>query len=126
MRRRPPSAPAPAAAVALALVAAFVSGAWSCAGVRPTLGPPPPAGIFIYQPPPGERFDYFVYIGNGDRRMEDRQVRLERVRAVMAARCTDPRVTDLYGHMVGTFADGTPHVTYTVGVNCTPHPGEGP
>jgi hypothetical protein len=114
MRRRPPST----TALALAL-AALLGAAWGCAGVRPTLGPPLPEGIFIYEPPPGGRFDYFVYVGNGDRRMEDRQARLERARAVMATRCADPRVTDLYGHYVGTFPDGRPHVTYTVGVNCT-------
>jgi hypothetical protein len=107
-----------------ALLAAVLLGAWGCAGVRPTLGPPEPTGMFIYQPPPGERFDYFVYVGNGDRRMQDRQARLERVRAVMATRCAEPRVVDLYAHEVGTWPDGTPHITYTVGVVCGPHEGE--
>lgn len=113
MPRRPPTAPA--------FLAFALLGAAGCAGVHPTLGPPLPTGMVIYQPPPGGRFDYFLYVSNADPGLEDRQARLERVRALMAARCEDPLVVDLYGHKVGTWPDGTPHVTYTVGVDCRPH-----
>jgi len=124
MRRRPPTLSA--RVLAAALLAAFGLGAWGCAGMHPTLGPPLPSGMFIYQPPPGGRFDYFVYVGNGDPRMDDRQTRLDRVRTLMAARCADPQVVDLYAHPVDTWPDGTPHITYTVGVDCAPHLGENP
>jgi hypothetical protein len=113
-------------AAAAALPLGLLLWAGGCAGVRPTLGPPLPNGMIIYQPPPGGRFDYFLYVSNADPRMEDRQARLARVRTVMAQRCDDPLVVDLYGHEVGTWPDGTPHVTYTVGVDCSPHEGTGP
>lgn len=120
-----PNAPV-SAALAARLLAGLLIGAGlvaagGCSGVRPTLGPPPPSGTFVYQPPEGSRFDYFVYMGNADHRVDDRQTRLERVRAMMAKRCDDPLVTDLYGHRGGTWPDGSEHVTYTVGVDCAPH-----
>ena len=104
----------PSPRIVLTLAAVLVAAA-GCAGVKPTLGPPLPTGMIIYQPPPGGRFDYFLYVSNADPRMEDRQARLERVRVTMAQRCDDPLVVDLYGHQVGTWPDGTPHVSYTVG-----------
>lgn len=119
MSRRPPIAPA--AVLAAALLAGLSLAAGGCAGVRPSLGPPLPSGVLLYQPPPGGRFDYFVYVSNADRRMEDRPTRLDRVRTLMAERCADPLVVDLYGHGVGQWPDGTAHISYTVGVDCSPH-----
>jgi len=118
--------PAPAALLAAVLLASLPAAAGGCAGVRPSLGPPLPSGVLLYQPPPGGRFDYFVYVSNGNPRMEDRQARLERVRVLMAERCDDPMVFDLYGHQVGTWPDGTAHISYTVGVDCSPHEGVAP
>jgi hypothetical protein len=122
----PVSAARHAGRIAGLLMGVCLLAAGGCAGVRPTLGPPPPSGTFVYQPPEGSRFDYFVYMGNADHRVDDRQTRLERVRAMMAQRCENPMVVDLYGHRAGFWPDGTEHITYTVGVDCAPHAGMEP
>lgn len=115
-----PKARAALAALLLALPFA------GCAGVKPTLGEPRAGGTFIYQPPPGGRFDYIVYVSNADRRMADRPARVERVRRLMADRCVDPWPVDLYAHEMGLWPDGSTHISYTVGVDCGPHEGEVP
>lgn len=104
------------------ILAALVMASGGCTGMRPTLGEPRPTGFTIYQPPPGGHFDYFVYVSNADRRMEDRAKRLAEVRRLMVDRCPGVQAVDLYAHDMGPWSDGSPHVTYVVGVLC-PQPG---
>jgi hypothetical protein len=74
----------------------------------------------IYQPPPGSRFDFVVYVPNADRRMEERADRLSWVRGRVANRCTVAAVTDLYAHGGGSWPDGRQKVYFAVGVTCIP------
>jgi hypothetical protein len=104
-----------AAGLAIALGGCAAEG-----GMRPTLGEPRASGLLVYQPPPGSRFDFVVYVPNADRRLEERPDRLSWVRGRMANRCTVAAVTDLYAHGGGTWPDGREKVYFAVGVTCIP------
>ncbi|MBI5137984.1 MAG: hypothetical protein HZA24_11710 [Nitrospirae bacterium] len=88
----------------------------ACAGMRPTLGPPTPQSVVVVGPTDG-KYDYFVHM-SGDPAMADRQTRLNRARQLIAARCVVAEVVDLYAHVTGARADGTPLVSYSVAVVC--------
>lgn len=105
----------------LAVLAALTAGCAAGDGpMRPTLGEPRAEGFLVYQPPPGARFDFVVYVPNADRRMEERSDRLAWVRSRMVSRCRVAGLTDLYAHGGGTWPDGREKVYFAVGVACIP------
>lgn len=110
--------------VRIGLLAALLAGALvpGCGHepVRPTLGEPRAEGLLVYQPPPGSRFDYVVYVPNAQRKMTERSERLKWVRTRMSNRCRIAGVADLYSHQAGTWPDGRVKVYFAVGVNCIP------
>lgn len=128
MSARPPVrfSPTPAAVLAGFLAGVVVVAVLSACGpdrpgVRPTLGEPRPEGLMVYQPPPGSRFDYVVYVPNAQPRLAERSDRLAWVRTRMATRCLVADARDLYAHEGGgAWPDGRTKVYYAVGVTCVP------
>lgn len=91
-------------------------------GFRPTLGEPRGGGPIIYQAAGQGHYDFFVYLPNTTRALEDHARRLEEVRRMMRGRCDVAELSDLYAHDVGMWPDGRVRTYYTIGVRCTERP----
>lgn len=97
-------------------------------GLNASLGEPRAGGPIIYRAPGEGRFDFFVYLPNTSRSLEDRARRLAEVRRMMRGRCEVAELSDLYAHDVGMWPDGRVRTYYTIGVRCAERlpPLEGP
>jgi hypothetical protein len=91
-------------------------------GFKPTLGEPRAGGPVIYQTPNQTRYDFFVYLPNTSRALDDHVGRLKEVERLMRGRCKVARLEDLYAHDVGMWPDGRVRTYYTIGVRCTERP----
>jgi hypothetical protein len=98
---------------------------FACAGqtaFKPTLGEPRAGGPVIYQTPHQARYDFFVYLPNTSRSLDDHVQRLKEVERLMRGRCKVAELDDLYAHDVGMWPDGRVRTYYTIGVRCSERP----
>jgi hypothetical protein len=115
----------PAPRTVLALAAGLLAGLLAaCAhtGFNSSLGEPRAGGPIVYQAPGQASYDFFVYLPNTSRALDDHVRRLDEVRRIMRRRCEVADLSELYAHDVGLWPDGRRKTYYTIGVTCTEHP----